>query len=205
VPSFAGTCNFNPQHLSSHTAIMAINRVVVRLRPGSDGDASHIPKQGHYTQVNPPTLYLEKLGDQWMAAKGEARPGVKYILESLPAGYTLWQRPRGSNAQHVDKYLYGHPSQKQFDSSNRFFPHFEYLMANSGNNIGCPCTVCSGSSGVLPGVSPNSSRVRSAIVASRRSSASNISVPMHHRPRNVTSTIRQVLVLQFDYALANST
>jgi hypothetical protein len=157
VQPFVGTCSHRPhgfkaQHLSSPTTIMAPNRVVVRLRPGSDGDATHVPKQGHYTQINPPTLYLEKIADQWMAAKGEGRPGVKYILECLPVGYTLWQRPRGSNSQHTDKYLYGHPRVKHFDSPNRFYPHFEYLMANSGSNIGCPCTVCSGSSGVLPGV-----------------------------------------------------
>jgi hypothetical protein len=138
---------------------MSQNRTVVRLRPGcSDGDPLHAPKPGgSYTQVNPPTLYLEKTGQQWMESQGTAQPGVKYILESLPTGYTMWQRPRPSNPSHIDKYLYGHPSHKYFDSPNRFYPHFEYLMDNNGNSIGCPCKVCAGSAGILPGSSSTAS------------------------------------------------
>ena len=138
----------------------------MRLRPGSDGDATHVPRPGLYTQLDPPTLYLEKIGDQWMKARGEAQPGVKYILESLPAGYTLWQRPRPKDPKHLDKYLYGHPGQKSFDSPNRFYPHFEYLMNNDGSNMGCPCTVCNGSSGVLPNSSSSSVKARSSSNAS---------------------------------------
>jgi hypothetical protein len=182
---------------------MSPNRVVVRLRPGSDADPTHVPKQDHYTQINPPTIYLEKIADQWMASQGQARAGVKYVLEGLPAGYTLWQRPRGSNSQHFDKYLYGHPNQKPFDSPNRFYPHFEYIMANGGNSIGCPCTVCSGNAGILPRASPNSSRMRSSSVALRQSTASNISVPMRNRPSDVASTDRQVPASNFYHALAN--
>lgn len=110
-----------------------------------------------------------------MKARGEAQPGVKYTLESLPAGYTLWQRPRPNDARHLDKYLYGHPSHKVFDSPNRFFPHFVHLM-DSGNSIGCLCTVCSGSAGLLPRISSGSSKGRrasgSSSVSSRPSSSS---------------------------------
>ncbi|CAN9354298.1 unnamed protein product [Alternaria alternata] len=107
---------------------MPSNRVVVRLVPGcSDGDPLHVPAPGVYTRVDPPTLYLEKIGQQWMEARKEARSGVQYILEALPFGYTLWQRPRPSNPAHVDRYLYGHPGKKPFDSPNRFFPHFEKI------------------------------------------------------------------------------
>lgn len=136
-------------------------RVVVRLRPGSDGDATQTPKSGSHEELDPPTLYLEKLGDQWMKARGEAQPGEKYILENLPAGYTLWQRPRPKDPKTFDKYLYGHPSRKFFDSPNRFFPHFDFLMEN-GDSIGCLCTVCSGSSGVLPKSASGSARARSS-------------------------------------------
>lgn len=101
-----------------------------------------------------------------MEARGEARPGVRYILESLPIGYTLWQRPRLSTPQHVDKYLYGHPDLKCFDSPNRFYPHFEHLMDSGGSNIGCPCKLCSGAAGVLPKRSSSSARMRSSSVAS---------------------------------------
>ncbi|KAF1356037.1 hypothetical protein EJ07DRAFT_130450 [Lizonia empirigonia] len=145
-------------------------RVVVRLRPGSDGDATHLPKPGSQTQMDPPTLYLEKIGDQWMQARGEAQPGIKYILEGLPAGYTLWQRPRAKDPKTFDKYLYGHPGHKAFDSPNRFYPHFQYLMDNGGNSICCPCTVCSGSSGVLPKSAVNSVRIRRSSATSSSSS-----------------------------------
>ncbi|KAF2128021.1 hypothetical protein P153DRAFT_367925, partial [Dothidotthia symphoricarpi CBS 119687] len=146
---------------------MSANRTVVRLRPGcSDGDATHIPRPGKCTQVNPPTLYLEKIGQQWMEERGEAQAGVKYVLESLPPGYSMWQRPRGKGA-HVDKYLYGHPSHRAFDSPNRFYPHFAYLVQNAGNSIGCPCTVCMGGSGVLPKTSPNNSMRTSSAASSR--------------------------------------
>jgi hypothetical protein len=127
-----------------------------------------VPKQGVHTQVDPPLLYLEKIGQQWMEHRGEAQPDVKHILESLPNGYTMWQRPRPSKANHVDKYLYGHPSHKVFDSPNRFYPHFQHLMENNGSSIGCPCTVCAGSAGVLPGSSSNSVRAFSSSSASSR-------------------------------------
>ncbi|KAF1914317.1 hypothetical protein BDU57DRAFT_519251 [Ampelomyces quisqualis] len=144
-------------------------RVVVRLQPGSDGDALHVPKQGgQYTQVNPPTLYLEKTAQQWMQKRGEALEGVKYVLEALPNGYTMWSRPRPSDPKHADKYLYGHPGHKYFDSPNRFYPHFEHLMKNRGNSIGCPCTVCAGAAGILPKSSSNSGQARSSSAASSR-------------------------------------
>jgi hypothetical protein len=140
---------------------MSQNRVLVRLRPGcSDGDPLHVPKQGsNCTQVDPPTLYLEKTGQQWQERKGRAQPGVKYVLEALPNGYTMWQRPRTSDPKHIDKYLYGHPGHKAFDSPNRFYPHFEYLMDNNGSSIGCPCKVCAGS--MPPGSSTASSTIPS--------------------------------------------
>jgi hypothetical protein len=116
--------------------------VVVRLRPGSDADAMHRPVGSSFTEVNPPTIYLEKIATEWMKARGEAQPGVSYILERLPAGYALFQKPRFNNPNHFDKWLYGHPQHKPFDSPNRFYPHFEYLMNNDGNSIGCPCSMC---------------------------------------------------------------
>ncbi|RAR06253.1 transcription-silencing protein clr2 [Stemphylium lycopersici] len=179
---------------------MAPGRVVVRLNPGcSDGDPLHVPPPGTHSQVNPPTLYLEKIGQQWMEQRGEALPGVQYILEALPAGYTMWHRPRPSDPKHTDKYLLGHPGHKRFDSPNRFYPHFEHLMDNNGSNIGCPCTVCRGSAaGILPRVaaSPNSSRMRTSSASSRRSSnvsASPASLPTRpNRARGIPTAPRPI-------------
>ncbi|KAH5553872.1 hypothetical protein HBI25_165440 [Parastagonospora nodorum] len=157
---------------------MSQGRRVVHLRPGcSDGDALHVPKQGNHTQVNPPKLYLEKTVQQWMEDRGEAQLGVKYILEALPNGYTMWQRPRPGKPSHIDKYLYGHPSHKVFDSPNRFYPHFRHLMDNNGSSIGCPCTVCAGSAGILPGSSSNSVRSGSSNPASSRPRTPKVSNP----------------------------
>jgi len=166
---------------------MTANRVKVRLVPGcSDGDSLHVPPPGAHTQLDPPTLYLEKIGQQWMESRGEAKPGVHYILEDLPFGYTLWHRPRPSKPSHFDKYLYGHPGKKAFDSPNRFFPHFLHLMNNNGNSIGCPCTLCSGSAGVLPKTSTHSSQVHSSSAASSRK-ASNSSASLQSRPSSAHS------------------
>jgi hypothetical protein len=148
---------------------MSQGRTVVPIRPGcSDGDALHVPKQGQYTQVDPPTLYLEKIAQQWMQRRGEARPDSKYILDRLPNGYTMWQRPRPSDPKIVDKYLFGYPGQKLFDSPNRFYPHFEYLMENNGSNIGCPCKLCAGSAAILPKSSSGSAKTSSSSAASSR-------------------------------------
>lgn len=161
--------------------------MIVRLRPGcSDGDALHVPKDGgKYTQVVPPTPYLEKVGQQWMEARGEAQDGVKYILEALPSGYSMWQRPRPSDSRHVDKYLYGHPGHKPFDSPNRFYPHFQYLMENNRSSIGCPCTLCAGSAGILP---PRSSS-GSAKANSSRASSSRPSTTSGPKPAPATTSV----------------
>ncbi|EUC40416.1 hypothetical protein COCMIDRAFT_108863 [Bipolaris oryzae ATCC 44560] len=152
---------------------------LVRLKPGcSDGDPLHVPASGTHTKIDPPTLYLEKIAQLWMEQRGSAQPRVKYILEALPSGYTMWQRPRPSDPKCFDKYLFGHPSHKKFDSPNRFYPHFEYLMHNDGNSIGCPCTVCRGP----PRAMSNSSRPRSS--ASSRSSNVSASASFSSRPNS---------------------
>jgi hypothetical protein len=90
-----------------------------------------------------------------MQDRNEAKPGVKYTLERLPVGYALYQRPRANGTK--DKYLFGHPNHKYFDSPNRYYPHFKHLMDNNGDTIGCPCTVCNARGGVLPGKLPTTS------------------------------------------------
>ncbi|KAG9187957.1 hypothetical protein G6011_01880 [Alternaria panax] len=171
---------------------MSFRRVQVPVIKGcSDGDPLHVPPPGVHTRVDPPTLYLEKIGQQWMESRKEARPGVQYTLDELPFGYSLWQRPRPSKPSHLDRYLYGHPGRKAFDSPNRFYPHFEYLMNNDGDSMGCPCTVCRGSGGVLPGATPNSSRTRTQSVTSRKSN----SAPIPSRPSSSHSVRQQPVAL----------
>ncbi|KAJ9657762.1 hypothetical protein H2201_008075 [Coniosporium apollinis] len=124
--------------------------VVVPINPGSDGDSSHRPTVATHWPIDPPTIYLEKLAALWMASRGETVPGETYILDRLPDGYALYGKPRPGNPKLVDKWLFGHPSKKYFDSPNRFFPHFLHLMDNDGDSFGCPCTVCAAAGGKIP-------------------------------------------------------
>ncbi|KAF2277848.1 uncharacterized protein EI97DRAFT_274949 [Westerdykella ornata] len=135
---------------------MSAGRVIVPLRRGSDGDPTHRPDKPTFTQADPRN-YLEKLATLWMQARGERLPGISYVLERLPEGYAVFGRPRPGEPSHVDFYLYGHPEHKKFDSPNRFYPHFEHLM-NHGTNIGCPCTVCNGTTRLPINGSPAASR-----------------------------------------------
>ncbi|KZF22048.1 hypothetical protein L228DRAFT_283239 [Xylona heveae TC161] len=115
--------------------------VVVPINGYSDGDATHRPKVPPFNIIQA-TIYLEKLAKQWMEDRGEARPGEKYKLDRLPAGYVLAERPRPSGPRLTDKYLFGHPSNKYFDSPNRFYPHFKYLMDYKPGAATCKCSLC---------------------------------------------------------------
>ncbi|KAF2729410.1 hypothetical protein EJ04DRAFT_73481 [Polyplosphaeria fusca] len=154
---------------------MPSRRVVVSLWEGSDGDATHRSTNPAYTSADD-SLYLEKLGTKWMQARGEALPGITYVLERLPAGYQLYQRTRIKGPQHIDKHLFGHPLHKIFDSPNRFWPHFEFLMNNAGDAMGCPCTVCNAAGAkALPMGSTSSSKKAKKSPGSDK--ASSISTP----------------------------
>ncbi|KAJ4292555.1 hypothetical protein N0V90_009218 [Kalmusia sp. IMI 367209] len=187
---------------------MPAGQIVVPLKPGSDGDYMHRPPESStYTPLDPPTLYLERIGLQWMQDRGEALPGVKYILERLPTGYALYQRPRKNGLK--DKYLFGHPDHKPFDSPNRYYPHFKHLMENNGDRMGCPCTVCDPRGGVLPGKtgltsgffnssnskggSSGASSIRESGVSSRKANGGSSKKPSYPvRPNSPPSTMAEV-------------
>ena len=124
-----------------------IKTKVISINTFSDGDATHEPKAPGYSKVEPPDVYLEKIATLWMNHRGESVTGVRYVLNRLPDGYTLWAKRRGNQA--VDKYLFGHPLHRYFDSPNKFFPHFLHLMEN-GTNDGCSCVVCASKGGKIP-------------------------------------------------------
>ncbi|GBF62389.1 hypothetical protein TMEN_4929 [Trichophyton mentagrophytes] len=114
-------------------------RVVVPINSFSDGDPSAWPQHSNCVETDA-TVYLEKLGMQWMKERGEFQQGKTYILDQLPDGYVYWARPRQSRPELVDKFLWGHPSGKYFFSPNRFWPHFLYLM--NGGSEPCECEHC---------------------------------------------------------------
>ncbi|KAI9837062.1 MAG: hypothetical protein M1819_000711 [Sarea resinae] len=117
-------------------------RRVVPVGPYSDGDATHRPAANSNYSLCDPQLYLDKLGQRWMEEQNAADPGVLYSLEHLPAGYEVYDRPRPSDPKHRDRYLFGHPNRKPFDSPNRFYPHFKFLMEQNGNGGACDCVNC---------------------------------------------------------------
>ncbi|KAL8802115.1 MAG: hypothetical protein Q9200_006701 [Gallowayella weberi] len=124
-----------PKRASSGPAVIISGPVY------SDGDASHRPDPSKETRAWEEG-YLQVLADTWMRDEGRAQPGRIYKLDRLPAGYEAWERPRPSNPKHVDRWLYGHPSHKKFDSPNRFVPHFKYLMKYASGEA-CKCDLCS--------------------------------------------------------------
>ncbi|KAF2093519.1 hypothetical protein NA57DRAFT_48274 [Rhizodiscina lignyota] len=128
---------------------MNSNIVIVDAPDASDGDPTHRPEGAQYKLCNPPNIYLEKLGTGWMKHRGKAKPGMRYFLKKLPTGYEVYEKTRANGAQvgRTDRWLYGYPGHKWFDSPNRFLPHFIHLLDNDGSNIGCNCTVCLGSAG----------------------------------------------------------
>ncbi|KAI9719391.1 MAG: hypothetical protein M1812_003462 [Candelaria pacifica] len=114
--------------------------ITVPIKGYSDGDASHRPADDQYNMITP-DIYLEKLARQWIEDGGKANSGKRYVLDRLPKGYALFARLR-QGAKHEDKYLYGHPSHKYFDSPARFYPHFKWLMEHNESDSACSCTVC---------------------------------------------------------------
>ncbi|KAF2435955.1 hypothetical protein EJ08DRAFT_645623 [Tothia fuscella] len=128
---------------ASNTTMNGPLLTVPIVHGASDGDATHRPTESRYRKIDPPTLYLEKLATGWMKERGDQqRSGIRYILDRLPEGYAVYERPRPGNPNHMDRYCFGHPQGKAFDSPNRFLPHFLNLM-KKGNNHGCNCTICS--------------------------------------------------------------
>ncbi|KAF9635892.1 Transcription-silencing protein Clr2 [Lasiodiplodia theobromae] len=160
--------------------------VVVPIEPYSDGDPTHCPTRAEYRLQDPPAIYLEKLAESWMKERGEFHKGVAYTLDRLPHGYTVWGRPRKNQPQHIDKWAYGHPEGKTFDSPNRFFPHFLHLMNNKGSNIGCPCTICNSGARGKASTAPSSSTKHASVQAVQK-----ILPKFKGRPRQVdTSELR---------------
>lgn len=41
----------------------------------------------------------------------------------------------------MDKYIYGHPTHRVFNSIDQFIPHFGYLMFHKDGHV-CQCVLC---------------------------------------------------------------
>ncbi|KAL3472917.1 transcription-silencing protein Clr2-domain-containing protein [Aspergillus californicus] len=105
----------------------------------SDGDPANWPTEARFGRPDD-RFYRQKLATQWLIETGAYEPGVEYILDELPKGYALWDRPRGTNPNIRDRFLFGHPIGQYFSSTIQFFPHFYYLMTGGAGK--CPCVLC---------------------------------------------------------------
>ncbi|KAL3463368.1 transcription-silencing protein Clr2-domain-containing protein [Aspergillus heterothallicus] len=116
------------------------NLVVIPIDQSfSDGDPAQWPTEERFQRPDD-TFYRLKLADMWLKETGAYENGLVYILDNLPAGYAVFDRPRGTNPSIRDRFLYGHPVGQYFSSIKVFFPHFYYLM--TGGTTKCPCELC---------------------------------------------------------------
>lgn len=118
---------------------MAGNVVTIPVWPNSDGTNDTDKGNG---RVRNDAHYQERLAQLWMKDQNLLQPGVIYKLDQMPTGYSGWEKRRGTST-HVDRYLVGHPSGKDFRSINEAWPHFHHLILHGGP-VGCPCILCTG-------------------------------------------------------------
>ncbi|KAK0946081.1 hypothetical protein LTR29_002395 [Friedmanniomyces endolithicus] len=114
--------------------------IVLPINKGSDGDGRRRPKTEGPTRND--EYWLQRMGEEWAKALG--KPKANYRLNALPDGYGGWEKGRGGDSKHVDRYLFGHvkgPARSIPD----IMPHFIYLMEH-GSAFGCNCKMCVGGS-----------------------------------------------------------
>ncbi|KAJ5679140.1 hypothetical protein N7462_007384 [Penicillium macrosclerotiorum] len=110
----------------------------------SDGDKATWPlnspsAQFHY-RMKDDSRWRMGLAAMWVEHENAKEEGINYILEKLPEGYALMDRPRGTNSAMRDAFLFGHPSGKYFQSRVTFFKHFHWLMTERVKP--CECVPC---------------------------------------------------------------
>ncbi|KAI5367747.1 Putative cryptic loci regulator 2 [Septoria linicola] len=115
-------------------------RNVVSIAVWNDSDGTNAPAKDASRTRND-GYFEERLADLWMKDRGQHQPGVTYKLNRLPTGYTGWEKRRG-DSKHIDRYMSGHPSGKDFRSLNEAWPHFQSLI--NGGAVGCQCVLCTG-------------------------------------------------------------
>lgn len=105
----------------------------------SDGDKSTWPTEARFGMPDD-SNYREKLATLWLQKTGAYEEGMRYMIDRLPDGYALFDRPRGTDPTIRDRFLWGHPIGQYFPSTIQFFPHFYRLM--TGGSDSCSCMLC---------------------------------------------------------------
>lgn len=152
---------------------------ILNINPGSDGDGRRRPKTDDFTRND--EHWLVRIGQIWAEDQGIAQKGWTYKLDRLPDGYGGYEKSRGSDSKHVDRYVYGHergPARSVPD----FKDHFLHLM-NRGTAVGCTCKLCSGGSRNSGGGGGASAARRSSV--STQGAASGPSPHFAQQPKKV--------------------
>ncbi|KAE8400126.1 hypothetical protein BDV37DRAFT_258374 [Aspergillus pseudonomiae] len=113
--------------------------VIIPIGSVSDGDKSTWPTEARFGMPDD-SSYREKLAMLWLQKIGTYEEGMRYMLNRLPDGYALFDRPRGTDPTIRDRFLWGHPIGQYFPSILQFFPHFYHLMTGAAGP--CHCMLC---------------------------------------------------------------
>ena len=80
--------------------------------PARDTPLRPCPADAENTYLTKLGVHLAKLynkNPKLIPSAGGAKFSESASLAALPAGYKLFEQPRGGGTKHYDRYLYGHP------------------------------------------------------------------------------------------------
>ncbi|KAM3416452.1 hypothetical protein BST61_g8047 [Cercospora zeina] len=131
---------------------MSTNEVIVTVWANSDG--VYVAPTNQSLQRDD-QHYRRQLAQLWAKHTNRTRDGTTFKLSRLPTGYSGWEKTRNypGGRTHVDRYLYGHPSGRPFDSVLKAWAHVQHWLDN-GNSNGCPCVHCGGRQVAGPAQAP---------------------------------------------------
>ena len=124
----------------------------------SDGDQKHWPPKPAYRPCSDEN-YLIRLGQEWADRDRVSEPGIQYYINKLPDGYATFET-FSTDGRLVYKRLFGHPSEKYYDSVPTFLPHFLWLQDGMQGN--CTCKPC-GTQGSVATMVPRARMSRNAL------------------------------------------
>ncbi|KAF2213912.1 hypothetical protein CERZMDRAFT_95938 [Cercospora zeae-maydis SCOH1-5] len=129
-------------NLRYEASAMSASEVIVTVWSTSDGVYVAPTTQSLHRDDG---YYRIQLAQLWAKHTNRTRDGTTFKLDRLPTGYSGWEKTRAypDGRRHVDRYLYGHPSGRPFDSVPKAWAHFQHWL-DHGNNNGCPCVHCGG-------------------------------------------------------------
>lgn len=109
--------------------------------PAAFSDGVHPRFRTGYSWESVPHYTLIRLYEMWCDSRRLPRSNIMFA--SLPNNYESFRKVRTSENKlgSTDRYTYGHPSGKRFDSIPKLFAHFEHMMINN-SATGCTCVLC---------------------------------------------------------------